>query len=230
MKKSIYLILSVIMYLISFILIGYYFSLEFNKTIIMSPISRVTILLFSCLLMYLGSLFLYKNNNKKYILKINIIIWFILYIILLSTLTLFDDYFYRNGFINFNSEIFNNYIKNSFNIIPFKTIINFIINYINSNISLSVFMYNILGNIIAFMPFAFFLPLIFKNQEKIKNFIITMIGIVIFIELLQFITLSGSCDIDDVILNVFGSYMLFKIFHIKVINKFIKNIFLLEAR
>lgn len=227
MKKSIYLILSVIMYLISFILIGYYFSLEFNKTIIMSPIGRVTILLFSCLLMYLGSLFLYKNNNKKYILKINIIIWFILYIILLSTLTLFDDYFYRNGFIRFNlnSEIFNNYIKNSFNMIPFKTIINFIISYINGNVSSLVFMYNILGNTIAFMPFAFFLPLIFESQKKLKNFIITMIGIVVFIELLQFITLSGSCDIDDVILNVFGAFILFKILHIKGINKFIKNIF-----
>ena len=124
MKRKIYLILSLIMYFISFIFIGYYFLLEFNNTVIISPIVRVIILLLSCLLMYFGGLFLYKNNNKKYILKINIVIWFILYIILLSTLTLFDDYFYRNGFINFNSEIFNNYIKKSFNLIPFKTIIN----------------------------------------------------------------------------------------------------------
>lgn len=61
------------------------------------------------------------------------------------------------------------------------------------------------------MPFAFFLPLLFKKQNNFKTFLLTMICIVIGIELLQFITMSGSCDIDDVILNVSGSLIMYEI-------------------
>lgn len=55
-----------------------------------------------------------------------------------------------------------------------------------------------------------------------------MICIVIGIELLQFITMSGCCDIDDVILNVMGALVMFGILRIKSINQLIRNIFLLE--
>lgn len=55
-----------------------------------------------------------------------------------------------------------------------------------------------------------------------------MICIVICIELLQFITMSGCCDIDDVILNVVGALVMFGILRIKSINQLIRNIFLLE--
>ena len=78
------------------------------------------------------------------------------------------------------------------------------------------------------MPFAFFLPLLFKKQNNFKTFLLTMICIVTGIELLQFITMSGSCDIDDVILNVSGSLIMYEILHIKSINELLKNIFLLE--
>lgn len=61
------------------------------------------------------------------------------------------------------------------------------------------------------MPFAFFLPILFEKQKKLKNFLLTMICIVVGIELLQFITISGCCDIDDVILNVLGSLIMFVI-------------------
>ena len=78
------------------------------------------------------------------------------------------------------------------------------------------------------MPFAFFLPILLKKQKKFKNFLVTMLCIVIGIELLQFITMSGCCDIDDVILNVVGALVMFGILQIKSINQLIRNIFLLE--
>ena len=83
-----------------------------------------------------------------------------------------------------------------------------------------------MGNIIACMPFAFFLPLLFKKQNNLKVFTLTMILIVLIIELLQFITLSGSFDIDDLILNVLGAVILFLILKIKRINQLIHKIFL----
>jgi glycopeptide antibiotics resistance protein len=68
----------------------------------------------------------------------------------------------------------------------------------------------------------------FKSMRKYYKFFITMIIIVVIIELLQFITMSGSCDIDDLILNVFGASVIYFIFQIKCINKFMYKIFLWE--
>ena len=123
--------------------------------------------------------------------------------------------------------MFNNYISNSLNIIPFKTIIEYIKAF-DSLLDTRAVMTNLLGNIIACMPFAFFLPLLFKKQNNIKRFTITMIVIVLLIELLQFVTLSGSCDIDDIILNVSGALIMYAVLKIKSVNNLIKNIFLLE--
>lgn len=50
----------------------------------------------------------------------------------------------------------------------------------------------------------------------------------IIIELLQFVTLSGVCDIDDVILNVAGACIMFGILSIKPVKAFVRMIFLSE--
>ena len=60
------------------------------------------------------------------------------------------------------------------------------------------------------------------------NFVITSILIVICIELTQLFTASGSCDIDDVILNVIGAVIMYFILNINSVKKIIGNIFLLE--
>lgn len=43
---------------------------------------------------------------------------------------------------------------------------------------------------------------------------------------MQFLTLSGSCDIDDLILNLSGSLVLYLILKIKPINKVIRKTFI----
>ena len=78
------------------------------------------------------------------------------------------------------------------------------------------------------MPYGIFLPLIFKKMKKYYKFLITMIFIVVVIELLQFITMSGACDIDDLILNVLGASIIYFIAKIKCINNIIHKIFLWE--
>ena len=89
-------------------------------------------------------------------------------------------------------------------------------------------MFNLMGNICAFMPMALFLPLLFKKQSKFKNFIITMIIIILGIESLQLITTSGRFDIDDLILNLFGAAIMYLLLNIKSVNDLINNVFLLE--
>ena len=220
---------SIIFYILAIAFILIYVGVELKQNILISELGRLFLLCGSCLFLYLGALIKSKNDNNNKAMKINLWIFFILYLLLFITLTLFDQFWGRNGLTiaKWNKELFDNYINNSLNIIPFKTIIEYIKAF-DSLLDTRAVMTNLLGNIIACMPFAFFLPLLFKKQNNIKRFTITMIVIVLLIELLQFVTLSGSCDIDDIILNVSGALIMYAVLKIKSVNNLIKNIFLLE--
>lgn len=222
-------VISIIFYILATAFILIYIGVEFMKNISLSELGRLFLLCGSCLFLYLGALIKSKNDNNNKAMKINLWIFFILYLLLFITLTLFDQFWGRNGLTiaKWNKELFDNYINNSLNIIPFKTIIEYIKAF-DSLLDTRAVMTNLLGNIVACMPFAFFLPLLFKKQNNIKRFTITMIVIVLLIELLQFVTLSGSCDIDDIILNVSGALIMYGVLKIKSVNNLIKNIFLLE--
>lgn len=220
---------SIIFYIIAILFLGVYGLAEITKHLYLSEFGRLFLLCGSCVFLYFGGLILskYRKDNKQ--MKINLWIFFGLYLLLFITLTLFDQFWGRNGLtiVNWSKEMFNVYIRNSLNIIPFKTIIEYI-GAFDSLLDTRAVMFNLLGNIVACMPFAFFLPLLFKKQNSFKKFALTMVIIVLVIELLQFITLSGSCDIDDIILNVSGALIMYAIFKIKSVNNLIKNIFLLE--
>ena len=222
-------VFSILFYIASVLFVGIYFMAEITPHFSLSEFGRLFLLCGSCLFLYFGGLLLskYLKNNKP--MKINLWIFFILYLILLITLTLFDPMWGRSGFhlVRWNSEEFSYYINNSVNLIPFKTIINYISAF-NSLYSTRNVLLNLFGNLVALMPMAFFLPLLFKKQSKFKNFVITNVLIVLCIEITQLLTASGSCDIDDIILNTMGAVIMYFILHINFIKKIIDNIFLLE--
>lgn len=222
MKKKINLVSSIIMYVVAILILLFYAIASFK--IEMVEFFRLILLCTSCLFLYFGGLLLskYLGNNKP--MKINLYIFFMLYLMLLITLTLFDSSWGRNGFAIKDFKV---YIKQSVNLVPFKTIINYIKEF-NSMYSTRQIMFNLLGNICAFMPMALFLPLLFKKQSRFKNFIITMIIIILGIESLQLITTSGRFDIDDLILNLFGAVIMYLLLNIKSVNDLINNVFLLE--
>lgn len=217
-------IISIILYVIAIIFFLIYIALEFKPGFNMTEIGRLFLLCSSCIFLYFGGLLLskYKNNNNP--MKINLWIFLTLYIILLITLTLFDSMWGRNG-LSISGNI-KDYAE-SMNLVPFKTITNYIKEF-NSLYGTKQVLLNLFGNIIAFMPLAFFLPLLIKKQNKIKTFLITTSLIIISIELTQLITSSGRLDIDDYILNMFGVVVMYGIIKIKAVNNLLKNIFLLE--
>lgn len=212
-----------ILYIISFFIIVFYLYIELGN-IVFNPLIRIFILIFNCIIMYIAAKLL--SNNKLF--KFNLIVWFCLYIVFLLSLTLFDTYFNRNGIniFSLDKNMVKEYMNSSFNIIPFKTIKLYFNSYNGGYLSKSLFLYNIIGNLCALMPLSFFLPLLFKKQNNIIIFILTIILIVIGIESMQFLTLSGSCDIDDLILNLSGSLVLYLILKIKPINKVIRKTFI----
>lgn len=231
MKNKLFKYLVIIFYLLSFFILLFCIKVRITPNIYLKTDIRLILLFVLCLFIYIcGYILVKKMNYNKKILKIHLIIYFLVYTITICTLTLFDEIFGRQGLviIKWNKNLLDLYMKYSFNIIPFKTIKLFISGYTNGIVSFKVFSINIFGNLCAFMPYAIFLPLMFKSMNKFRNFFVTIIVSVVIIELLQFVTMSGSCDIDDLILNVLGASVVYFIVKIKCINKFIHKIFLYE--
>ncbi len=149
-----------------------------------------------------------KTNRKT--------VWLLLvvYIFLLAYFTLIDSTFGRNIFNikNFNYNAFVNYINSSLNLIPFATIKLYIEGLKSGIISVGYFLINIFGNLLMLMPLSFFLPTVVKKINKFYKFILVIIAISLLIEILQIVFLTGSCDIDDVILNVSGAALAYPLF------------------
>ena len=144
-----------------------------------------------------------KNSYERWY----ILYGFILYLILLSSLLFIDGSFLRDIVY---TEGFLAYAKDHLNLIPLRTILLYIRGTLSGALLFSDLVVNLFGNIAAFMPFGFFLPKLFPNLRQKKNFILTMIGIIGAIEIMQFVLRTGVCDIDDLLLNLFGAYLVFK--------------------
>ncbi|MCB8815018.1 VanZ family protein [Desulfosporosinus shakirovi] len=92
-----------------------------------------------------------------------------------------------------------------YNLTPLKTIESYIENY--DSFGVSIVLINLAGNIVAFMPLGFLLPLVFKRMRRL--FVITGITLLTSItaEICQYIFNVGGLDIDDVLLNTIGGVL-----------------------
>lgn len=217
MKKLLMIISSIIFYLIGLTVFGYYMYLELAPRVGMDETDRIILLFLLAFFFYLGTFLLSKYLKSNKPMKIYLYAIFILYIITLIKLTLFDSDYGRVGlnFFDWSKENFEVYVRNN-NLIPFKTIIE----YITRQDRVAII--NLLGNLIAFAPMGLFLPLLFKKQNKLN------IAIILVIEVLQFLSLSGSFDIDDLILNLLGALLIYGLYKIRKINQLVNKLFLIK--
>lgn len=92
------------------------------------------------------------------------------------------------------------------NLVPFFTISSQWHSFVRAGYDIFSFAgINLIGNIIMFVPLGVFLPLLYKSLRKYGRFVLSVIGIILAVELLQLFTLRGSCDVDDLILNMVGA-------------------------
>lgn len=165
-------------------------------------------------------LFAKEKNFKKYISLL-----FVTYVFALFDFTILSPLYKRNlisGIMYF--KFLKHYLTNECNFIPFHTIA-YYIKYsfvFIENETQSVVLLNLLGNFICFIPFAIFIPYFFKKYKDYKKFALLILLIALGVECLQFITMTGSCDIDDIILNTSGCLLFYLLFH-KEINRFYEN-------
>jgi glycopeptide antibiotics resistance protein len=212
------------------LLFGIYVTIELTPNAFMIPRVRLLLLILACLGLYLGSLFMgitLEKNKKDTLVRTTNWLFFAFYVILLSTLVLFDQMFGRqmNSIFSLSGRELQLYLTHAVNIVPFKEIWRYVAGFINHSINLNIIVTNLLGNLVAFTPFALFLPML-TRINTFKRFFIAILLITVSVEILQLVTMSGSCDIDDVILNVGGALIMYMILQIPCIKKFTKMMFL----
>ncbi len=84
------------------------------------------------------------------------------------------------------------------NLIPFRSISGFFRHF-----HFSVFLVNIVGNIVMFFPWGFGLPLLWKKRQSVLSSLLSCALLPVFIETAQ-LFIERSVDIDDLILNFAG--------------------------
>ncbi len=66
---------------------------------------------------------------------------------------------------------------------------------------------NLLINLLPFVPLGILLPLLFPKTEKWYGILAAGLGTALAMELLQYVTAEGICDIDDLILDTMGTML-----------------------
>lgn len=187
-----------------------------------SAVYRAVLLVLICALFYCGThLYAQRTENKQSLSRL-MILFFLLYLYLLVNLTLLDNSLGRGAHTaNVTSrEKRAYYLERFVNFIPFQSIWEvYIQGFIHGYVNGYYMLLNLLGNVCALMPLSFFLPYFFKAQRKWYLFLPTMLVTVSLIEALQLLFMVGSCDVDDLILNVSGAFLMFLILRIPVMQK-----------
>lgn len=178
------------------------------------PITAAGLLMTTC----------YPDKDKRIrVMKVSMLIIFAYYIILLFSL-LFHNGF--RSFISVSGISLSDSLKWNMNIIPFKTIGRYISSYMNSSINKSIVVENLIGNIFVFAPMGVLLPCIFANLRRFSRYTVVILMILVGVEAGQLLTHTGSCDIDDVILNFIGSVIFFGLWKLASVQRMLKRIYL----
>ena len=190
--------LTIFFYVLSILSFLFYLRFEYDPNIEVNYFIRLLIIVIASIFVIIGNK-IYSNNyvekleDKKKVLKLSQIIVFIYYVILLFNMVVFARY---------NSI-------DSYNLIPFKSIVDIFKNGTTYEVIINIF-----GNLLVFMPLEYFLIELFKVKRLPINFIL-LFGIILLIEVFQYVFKVGVLDIDDLILCTFGM-MLFYIIYTKI--------------
>lgn len=150
------------------------------------------IIIFTIVIVSIRIMYLIVHKEKFLFYKEVLLLAFLLYALLLFYVVTFQDV---------------NYGTNNFT--PFHEIFRY-------EFGSKVFMHNIVGNIILFIPFGYFVSHVMQTKNPFPTFIISVITSVV-IEFTQ-LKIGRTFDVDDILLNIIGSMVGFIVFFI--IDKF----------
>lgn len=133
----------------------------------------------------------YKKENKAG----RVICWmlFLAYIAILVYFLFFSEKLGREATGEFR-----------YNLRPFQEIIRCIRHW---SVLRQLALINLVGNVVAFMPFGFFLPLLSVKERRVVMILLLTFELSLVIEVIQLFTGVGSFDVDDLLLNTIGGWL-----------------------
>lgn len=142
-----------------------------------------------------------SSRVKNFLTKAGWLLFY-LYIVMLCYFLFFSERYGRH-------DILKEYKSN---LVLFREIKRFIL--YRNQLGFESFVVNILGNIFAFAPFGFLLPLLNKRYRKLIITVFLSFLFSLCIEAIQFVFRVGIFDVDDLFLNTVGGllgYVCYKI-------------------
>lgn len=140
-----------------------------------------------------------KSKDNNIIREVFINVFFIYFLILIN-LTICKGSVLEIGFEG----------NRNINYIP---LIETIRMFTNNYMGIGNTFYNVIGNIVLFVPLGFLIPLLFKKKNSVLNIVIYGFITSLIIELIQLVTAYNITDIDDIIFNSLGAVLGFLTFN-----------------
>lgn len=120
---------------------------------------------------------------------------FVVYLITLAYLMFFSENYGR-------TEVGRDY---RYNLELFREIKRYLVHY--EQLGVGNVMVNLLGNIVVFMPYGFWLPIMNRVCDGWFRILFWSFGFSLGVEITQLITKTGACDVDDLMLNTIGGLL-----------------------
>lgn len=107
-------------------------------------------------------------------------------------------------FLFFSENMGRTYTERSYhyNLVPLKEIKRFIT--YRKVLGAGAVLSNLLGNIIAFIPYGMLVPLLSHKYRKCFRVVLLSFDLSLLVELVQLVSKVGSFDVDDLLLNTIG--------------------------
>lgn len=144
------------------------------------------IIIFTIVIVSIRLMYLIVHKEKFVFYKEMLYLASLLYALLLFYVVTFQD-------VNYGTN----------NFVPFKEIFRY-------EFGSKVFIHNIIGNIILFIPFGYFVSHIMKTKSPFPTIIISLITSSV-IEFTQ-LKIGRTFDVDDIILNLIGSFLGYSVY------------------
>lgn len=121
----------------------------------------------------------------------------------------------------FTDESYWGQVRMHFNPIPFRTIALYIrlLGRPGQPWLIRLAQVNLFGNILLFIPLGLFPPLLWSWMRRFWKTMLFAAGVMTTVELLQMLLLVGTCDIDDLFLNLLGASLGYLLFYLNFRKK-----------
>lgn len=133
-----------------------------------------------------------KKTEKRRWMKRMGLLFFCVYLVILLYLVFLSEYYGR-------TETGRTY---RYNLVLFREINRFIRH--RESLGTMAVLTNLAGNVVAFIPFGFLIPLLYCKKRGIFPILLSSFSLSLGIEIIQLIFKVGCFDVDDLFLNTLG--------------------------